>query len=194
VDYKPHEILEDDVNSYLRSKGYYIHQSTYHAIMPPDLAGLLAGRFSLTSLYFRGRADRIAVHQDLPIEFEWEAKTHHNRKYNDLTIEAYPLIHHISKSKLGVDCLYAARVNGRDTGFWVSEMPEIRCVFLPDRGEYRPIKGELIGYFQDYFPNKEIIQRGVNGSGDPFVIVDEMKLEELVDWRLLIDRLSVQGV
>ena len=150
VDYKPHKNLEDDVTDYLLDKGFIVHQSTYHEVMPRVLARILSLRFSLTALYLRGRADRIAIHRELPIEFEWEAKTHARKDKRDLTIEALPLVHHMAKSRLGVDCLYAARVHGKDVGFWVSNLPEIKCVFLPLRKEYEPIRGRLKRYFEYY--------------------------------------------
>lgn len=186
VDYEPHAILESGAAKYLQDLGFYIHESTYHSIMPQILKDILTRRFSFTSLYIRGRADRLAIHSNLPIEFEWEAKTHNNIKYNDLTLEALPLIHHISKSKLGVECLYIARVHNHEFGFWIDKMPPIRNIFLPPRSIYDPIRDKLKIIFKDYFPNKEIYEWRTGGTNDPFIIIDSEEINKLPDWRELV--------
>ena len=159
--------------------------------MKKEIKDLLSRRFTMTSLYIRGRADRIAVHKTLPIVFEWEVKTHANPKYDDLTMELLPLAHHISKLHLGVDCLYIVNVNQKYEGcFWVSNLPKIRSVFSPGRKEYESLEPIFDDIIHLYFPGKEIMRWGGGGSKDPFIIIDKSEMQILPDWRESILDLS----
>ena len=186
VDYQPHSDLETDVTEFLEGLGFAVHQSTYHSIMPKELVRIIQNRFTPTCLYVRGRADRLAIHKVEPIDFEWEAKTHANPKYGDLTIELQPLLHHISKSRLGVQCLYVFRVNNKDGGFWVNNIPPMRCAWFPPRVEYNASKDLWMKATKELFPGLKIVETPVNGSGDPFVIINQSDISNIQDWRELI--------
>lgn len=158
-------------------------------MFPKSVTEILSRRWSMTALYLRGRADRIAIHKTKPIEFEWEAKTHHNPRYSDLTIEFLPLVHHISKVKLGVKCLYVFNINGVDGGFWAHDLPQIRQIHFPPRVEYNLTRKFIMPLMKSYFPNASIYESVVNGSNDPFVIFDKSVIGKSRHWKELIDEL-----
>lgn len=190
VDYSLHTNLESRVKSYLDESGYHVYESTYHSVLPDVLKRLLSRRFSMTALYLRGRADRIAMHKIIPVEFEWEAKTHASQQYNDLTIELLPLVHHISKSALGVRCLYVFDVNGNEGGFWAHELPTVRQIHLPPRQEYKNILWNFENMADKYFRGVPVYRSGSGGSGDPFVIFDKSEIQALRHWQDLIDEVT----
>lgn len=189
TDNQNHKSLEVRVNEYLTEHGYITASATYHDVMPDAIKRILMNRFDFTSLYIRGRADRIAVHKVKNITFEWEVKTHQRTGKNDLTIEALPMLHHIIKDKLGVRCLYIFNVNGIEGGFWVRDMPAIRCTFVPPRPAYQPIRNELISMVKTIYPTMDIVEMPVGGTGDPFFIIDKEQIVRLIDWRILVDEL-----
>lgn len=190
VDHEPHKTLETRVKSYLEERGYYVHEATYHATLPEKMSQLLSRRFDMTSLYLRARADRIALHLMIPVQFEWEVKTHANPRYNDLTIELLPLAHHMAKAELGVQVLYVFNVNGREGGFWVHKMPPARVIFLPPRAEYNPFLWHFRNICAKYFRNVPVQEKEVNGSRDPFVIFDKAEIAKLRHWQDLIDEVT----
>lgn len=202
---KNHDAFEADALDWLEGQGFLCDKATYHEKMARQMIELLQSRYSLTSLYVRTRADRIAAHRELPIEFEWEAKT--ENKYPNIAVEMIPLAHHISKSKLGVRCLYICRMtapakqeNGpspsqalpkksiREFGFWANKniLPLVNAVFVPDRWdgpEYENFR--LIA--RTRFPNADQMHGfAVNGSGDPYVLINEHNLVDLRDWRTMV--------
>lgn len=189
-DFAPHLDLEQSVTDYLQSLGFLCSSLTYHDSLPETIVCLLKSRYSPTSLYLRGRADRIAIHTKLPIEFEYELKTHASKIQNDLTLEALPLIHHISKGKLGVKCLYIYRNPSKwiERGFWVHDLPTIDSFYIPNR--WNPIQTswyESIVTVSLYPRNIKIIKGVyVGGSGDPFFVIKEIEVAKLHPWQNLI--------
>ncbi len=186
-DYIPHKNLETDVKDFLESRNYLIYEATYHAIATTEIRDILRTRFTPTSLYLRGRADRIAIHKTLTLEFEFECKTHISRDYHDCTIELLPLIHHLSKSKLGVKCFYAYRDNtfspAIECGFWIDQLPKIREIWIPPRRTNNiPWFDELARF---WLPDIPVSHNAVGGSGDPFLIIDESIVKSLPHWQLL---------
>ena len=192
VDNKNHKSLERRVMDHLNSRNFMTASATYHDVMPKEIKDRLSRLFDLTSLYLRGRSDRIAVHKILPITFEWEAKTHVNSKYQDLTVEALPMMQHIIKSWLGVKCLYVFEINGNEGGFWVHEIPQIRCAWIPPRREYEEHREFFIKRVRWLFKDMNIVENPVGGTGDPFFIIDKEQIARLINWRILIDELLQQ--
>jgi hypothetical protein len=37
-----------------------------------------------------------------------------------------------------------------------------------------------------YFPDIPVVENQVNGSGDPFIIIDKKEIDKLKDWHTLI--------
>lgn len=190
VDDVRHATLQEKVNQYLSERDYSITSGAYHDIFDPEIVKLIQKRFTLQALYLRGRADRLAVNNRLPIEFEFELKTHHNNRYSDLCIEVLPFLHHQKKSQLGVDCLYIFEVNGVEGGFWVSEFPPIHRVNFPQRIEYRPIESIIKKFINDNLPDAKIYSSlSINGSGDPYLIVEWEYVKTAQDWKIMIGAL-----
>ena len=193
-DYIPHKKLEDDIKNYLKSRDYLIHEATYHAVGDDEVREILQTRFTPTALYLRGRADRVAIHTTFPLEFEFECKTHISRQYNDMTLEMLPLIHHLSKNRLGVNCLYAYRnpykEDENDYGFWIAELPQIRQVWIP------PLERNDMPWFRSladtWFPDIEQVIKNVGGTGDPYVIIDRSVVKNLSNWKDLIIQREIQ--
>lgn len=205
-DYKPHKKLESGVRDFLKSHNFLIYEATYHAVADKEIKDLLSTRFTPTALYLRGRADRIAIHKTKSIEFEFECKTHENPSFHDCTIEMLPLIHHLSKSKLGVKCLYIYRddiprvyriLEGPkkglcdrtsipiECGFWVDQLPSVREIRIP------PHERNDVDWFtklaRTWFPGVEINYKPIRGgTKDPFLIIDQSIIETYPHWQILI--------
>ncbi len=164
---------------------------TYHTRLPKLIARLLASRFDATSLYLRARADRIAIHKELPLTFEWEAKTHESKERHNISLEALPLIYHLNKAKLGVKCLYVYRDDKispiREVGFWIHALPPIDVIMIPDRWNKEMTKWYR-NIISQNLPGIHIVENvPVRGSGDPFVIIKEDYIDYLPHWKYLID-------
>jgi len=180
-----HIQLENDVRKYLSGLGFLTDEATYHSVMNPKVKDRLSHIYTPTSLYIRGRADRIAVHTQYDIVFEWEAKTHTSKKYHDMTLEALPLCHHLAKIQLDVECLYVYRdsIVGYDCGFWVKDIPPIRVIMIPERWG-RAKSDWFKDQFTRFWPETKIrTTPAYGGSGDPFVIIDQSIVAKLSHWQ-----------
>jgi hypothetical protein len=195
-DYKPHKDLESDIRAYTAGLGFKTSEATYHTVMAAEVVKILQRRFTPPALYIRARADRVAVHGVRCVEFELEAKTHQSTRFHDMTLELLPLVFHIAKLEVGVDCLYAYRNPFLDEnmGFWVSAIPPIRDITIPDRLEWKQLRGWVDGLINQFFPETKVLRKPYcgNGSGDPYLIIDRKDVLRLRDWRGLIqDRTQV---
>mgnify|MGYP001580142151 CR=1 FL=1 len=192
VHHPPHRVLEADITVYLVEAGYAVESATFHDTYAPDVASLLKRRDSPTALYLRARADRVAVHRQHPVEFEWEAKTHQSATRRDLCLELLPLLLHRLHARCDVACLYCCRIAGRDVGCWADRIP-IDTVMLP------ATVGPRVTWFRGltwrFLPDACLVELPtVAGSGDPFVIVPEAIWMTWADWRVLIDALIPEEV
>lgn len=185
-----HEWFEGIVNEKLRSLGYMVESATYHDIFPEDAKDMLSSNYTPASLYIRGRSDRIAIRADRV--FEFEVKTHENMRYNDMTLEALPLMHHVQKSWLGVDCLYMFH-NPKPPklwkGFWVSNMPEVRELRVPSNTRYSADAVAIVhAAAPSMFNPHKIITKPIMGDGshDPFIIVDSEIVKSLRDLKEIV--------
>ena len=61
----------------------------YHDIMPEKMVDLLKTRYDETSLYLRGRTDRISIHKNKALTLIWDGKLHESKKWHDCCIEFY---------------------------------------------------------------------------------------------------------
>lgn len=187
-----HNKFESETRAWLESRGFYTAQSPYHEHWPKPIVDTLKTRFSATALYLRGRADRAAVHRTLPIEFEFEVKMHESANKHDICLEALPFVHHMHNCKLQVRCMYIHRdpFIGREIGFWVHDMPQIRALFIPNRFRDDTVVGRLYNdVLPLQFPGADVVRTDWgNGSGDPFIVIDYRVAEQQPDWRLLVDR------
>lgn len=185
---KAHSKLEDDVTAFLNECGFLVEQAPYHTTMSIEMVSVLQDLYTPTSLYLRSRADRIAVRAYPPLAFEWEAKTHTSSRLHDCTIEVYPVAAHLLKSSMDVRCLYIYRdvEKGYDVGFWIHQMPDIRVIMIPDRWN-RAWTAWHKSYCNRFFPATSI-RTGTrsNGTGDPFLIIDESIVRGLPHWKDLI--------
>ena len=185
-----HEAFEGEVASWIASRGFLIAEATYHAVMPLKVADVVRRRETATARYLRHRADRIAVHPTLPIEFEWEAKTHGSAAGHNMAIDAEQWVQFAMHASLGVRCLlcYQDASADLDRGFWFHNLPPVNRVLLPDRwqGDIRlQMKQAIIRWI-----GVEPTDCGpIGGSNDPLIIVDEAVIRALPDWRALIGAL-----
>lgn len=180
-----HEKLEQDAKDFLSELGFLTDEATYHTVMNLEVKDRLSRIYTPTSLYLRGRADRIAVHKSLPLVFEWEAKTHESRNLHDMLLEALPLCHHLIKAQLDVECLYVYRNphKNHEAGFWIKDIPTVRIIMIPSRWSGDQISW-FTGQFKRFFPETDIRSTGSNaGSGDPFLIIDESTVTRLPHWK-----------
>ena len=185
-----HKEFEDSIVSYLESKGFITESATYHDVMSDSMQNILSSRYSLTLLYLRGRADRIAVHKEIiNLEFEWESKTHDSPKWKDLTLEMLPLLHHKIKAAIGVKVLYIIKdADNCEKGFWIDKLPIIREIHIPNRWTGKPHEKFFNDFAMSYFPNVNI-RKGIKsgGSGDPYIIIDYKTVRTFPDWKTLIE-------
>lgn len=190
-EYEPHKVLEERVKEYLIEKGFFVVQAPYHTTMPDSIVKLLGRRNSPSSLYLRGRADRIAIHRIKEIEFEWEAKTHYSQNKHDMTIEALPLAFHLAKAQWGVRCLYIYwnPFTDHEVGFWMHELPDMRVILIPRNRWDENHRLWFQGIFRHHFPGVPVSAPIIrsDGSLDPFAIIDESVFDTLPHWKELID-------
>jgi len=184
-----HRALEEDVKTFLEGEGFLVPPPIqYHEAWKencPVAINLLRNRFTRTALYVRTRADRLAFHKDLPLDFEFEPKTTGGK---NIDCEALPLCYHLALAQIGVRSLYPIRHTKRnlDVGFWVGEgiVPDV--IMVPDRWTPED-QAEYIATFQAWFPATDVIStRRTSGSGDPFALFDLDKAEKWPDWRTLM--------
>lgn len=186
-----HKELEVSATKWLEQNEFLCTCATYHEVMSENIQYILQQRHSSTALYIRGRADRLAIHKRLPIEFEYECKTHKSAEKDDLLIEMVPVAFHLAKSELGVRCLYIYRSRlGQEYGFWMhkNEMPKIREIHIPHRWNNAP---NLAANFKHIakvaFPNVPIqVGVQVRGTGDPYLIINRSEVLQLSDWHALV--------
>lgn len=176
-----HSKLEDSFRQELNDLDFLTDDLTYHSKMLPEIKNRLSLIYEPTSLYTRTRADRVAVHKYYPFVFHFEPKTHDSRKYHDWTIEVYPLaLHKTIAMDYGIRCLYIFYnpFTGDEAAFWSNNIPDLSCVMIPDRDV------NDVNWYENFcirtFPNTRIQHIGrVNGSGDPFVIIDQSIVKTL---------------
>lgn len=186
-----HAVLEKDVTAFLESHFYVTDAATYHEVFSAQMVERLKYQSNLTAQYVRTRADRLAVHHNHC--FEYEIKTHVRKdpRYQDMTIEALPMCHHIAKVQLGVSCLYCYRNphsnNGTDHGFWVSDLPPVACIFIPPKWSSEQI-AKFESIFGQYLPEIKIVRlrKHTRGGGDPFIKIEQSVVATLPHWKDLI--------
>jgi len=187
--YAPHATFEIEIAGHLSACGFLLGEATYHEVMPDAVRQRLVAIYDPTSLYVRGRADRVAVHGTHPVVFEWEAKTHSSRRGHDCMVELLPMLHHLSRAALGVRCLYAYRDAeiGVDGGFWIHDLPPVRAVYLTPRFDAE-LRALALPQIKRYMPSAQVCEiNRTLGSGDPFMVIDESVARTLTDWRQLVD-------
>lgn len=185
-----HDEFEKLVSKKLEMMGFKMAKAGYHDVYSEDIVNLLRSRFSFTALYIRMRADRIAIHANLPIEFELEIKTNAGPHAN-MAIEAFPIAIHRLLEQYGVRCLYiyCDFVRNLEKGFWVEEMPMPSKIYIPDRWNNKKIQ-QFREFFTYVFPDIPIkLTKRKYGSGDPFLIIQEEKIYNLPNWETVIARL-----
>lgn len=180
-----HQRIQDEVDRFLVDQGFAITSCTYHDAWPKEMVDIIKKRWSPTALYLRGRADRVAIHRSLPVEFEYEIKSGQPSS-RDMLVEALPLLHHIAKARLGVLCLYAYLApDDSDRGFWCHSVPPIRDVFLPRGCRGDDLSAMYVKILTDGFGKCRRL--GVTrGSDDPFCVIDAKSVSILPGWRTLI--------
>lgn len=185
-----HDRFEEEVARELESLGFRVAKAGYHQVFPEEIADLLKLRFSLTALYVRMRADRVAIHSQLPVEFELEIKTNSGPHAN-MALEAFPLAVHRLLAEYGVRCLYVYRdiTQNMEVGFWAGAMPPPVNVNIPDRwtGQEAEQFREILNRAFPGVPIRQIPWRW--GSGDPFAVIAAEKVRCLPDWRSLVKEL-----
>jgi hypothetical protein len=184
-----HEEFQNEVVQWLENQDFIIVKQPYHDVMPDHVTRILQGRWSLTALYLRGRSDRLAIHKFLPVEFEWEVKTTPEKSnWLNCSLEAWPLVHHIAKARLGVDCLYLYKnlKTDEECGFWMNNLPEVHKVKIPPRPEYDDVRDLITDELRAYFPRARFDGANVQGTGDPFVIILRSVIQRLPHWQDLI--------
>jgi len=188
-----HEKFERRVIEKLRAIGFSVSSATYHDVLERDVSEALARNYSPTALYIRTRADRIAVRHDL--SFELECKTHENARYEDMTLEILPVIHHINKVDLGVDCLYAYwnPFTAMYRGFWVSDMPRVRDIRIPSNTRYDDDAVGVVKQAESIFDEARVYTNAGRGDGsnDPYIIIDKSDVQNMRRLKDIFDSIEL---
>jgi hypothetical protein len=186
--HQPHKNLEIEVGEFLESRGFYLSSSTYHDVMPDEISERLSRIYTPTSLYVRGRADKLAIHKTKNLVFEWEAKTHGGSPFHNMALEVMPFIHHLTRAQHHVKCLYCYRdpEMGYECGFWIHDHPQIKAIKLPRRWN-GGLRRWFIEQFELFLPHVPVNDcKGTGGSDDPFLVIHEYYAKHLPDWRDLV--------
>lgn len=186
-----HDGLMEEFKDHLKKKGYLWYEADYGSIAGDDCKDTLRKRTAPSSVFLRTRADRIAVRHDC--EFEFDAKTKQNA-YDDIAIEALPLIHHsLIFSYFALRCIYAFRWIQRecpDVGFFVDmefcSLVDTVWIFTW-RDDMAQVNEWMRQAQPTFFPNAEVRElRGCRGSGDPMAIVSAHKARKMPHWERLV--------
>jgi len=188
-DHAPHVDLLHTVERYLIDHGATILPSLcYHDVLPVEIQTRLKCCLHPSAHYLRTRADRIVMTSEPEARlFEYDVKTAAARgaDQQDMCLELTPTACHVLL-RHQIDCLFCYRhIDGREYGFWCSDPPEVRSVFIPYRNHQ---------FFDIYhsmavsaFPGSNVRRIGsTRGSGDPFIVIDQSVLATLSDWRSLL--------
>jgi len=189
-----HGTFEGEVDSFLMDNGFLIESAPFHNTMSEEFVELLQYNFNPCSMYIRARADRVAIHPETGVVFQWEAKTHWEEKGSDMMLEALPLCYHLTLSQFDVSCLYVYKDphRGYEKGFWIKDLASIQkdCIFIFNRDIYTTgILRNINTYFDHCFPGiRQVHTRGPGkGSGDPCLKIPEEVVKTLPHWKDLIN-------
>lgn len=175
-----HARAQAAVDRWLEHAGFRLTSATYHETWPDDMIEIVKGRYSLTALYLRARADRVAIHRQWPVEFEYEIKTFPTDPKMNLAIEALPLLHAVRRAELGVRTLYACLNDaGEECGFWCDDVPPVWKTHIPANAKPCP---DCYVDVLSWFGEPELLPR-VRGSGDPYVLIRRADALRLPSWR-----------
>ena len=177
-------------SGWLTENGFDVGELTYHRHLDPKVVQTLTRRVSPTALTIRTRADRIAVHRTLPVEFLVELKTGSSRSYSNWAIELLPLAHHLCDAAMfSVQSLYAYVDASRHVqpGFWCTEPPPVSVVRIPCRWQDTD-QDRFAVLANTWLPNVRVIRDAPweFGSGDPYVLIDADGVGSCSDWRDLV--------
>jgi len=191
-EHEPHEKLLTDVKAALDQRGdiWLLPSACYYDLLNKTESQALGFCAHPSAHYYRTRADRLAALCDkerIVKLFEYDAKTTAPRQSgkDDMCVELTPLALH-SLMRHHIDCLYCYRhVDNTDRGFWCSDMPEPRVVFIPARND------EFFAHYEhmagNAFPGTDRVRiTATRGSGDPFAVFDSSTWRALPDWRELV--------
>ena len=165
----------------------------YHDIMPKETVELLKSRYDSTSLYLRGRTDRISIHKKKALTLIWDGKLHESKKYHDCCIEFYQFrTYFVLSDCCEVRFLYIYYTPFGEDKIIKSFEPDnikIREVKVPNRYEkrYDSIRSSVKKHLHI---DDEIVNQCKNspyGSNDPYIIIDQSTLCELPDWKSIIN-------
>jgi hypothetical protein len=204
-----HDAFVQEIENYALSKGCSFQGNpAYHDRLPSDQSEKLRFDYSAAGLAERLRCDKRIMNHSSGQHMLTEAKTSYRAtgpaKY---LFEAYQIgIHKAQRD----ECFYAIRkVCGdelRDCGFRVAknfgvgQIQEIRIPVLIRRnlgvvsrlnGECRDDSEFYAAAFAEWFPGVPVkLTNKKNvccGSGDPYAVMDDSFMNQLGDWRVLID-------
>jgi len=182
--YKPHQIFQDEIQSLLESKGFDIIQFTYHDLLQPDQISRLGRNNSLAALYIRTHTDLLGVAYGDRYSCLVEIKSSENKRFRNMSIEAYPFgVNSILSRLCGVDIYYFWKdfITDKSIGFYAGTHPKVDRIIIPKwRWSVEEIdswKTILSGLFQEV--PVMVKPTGRYGSGDPMVIILESEIELL---------------
>mgnify|MGYP001364964308 CR=1 FL=1 len=183
---------EEYVADWLKATGFIVEDATYHTVFSQRGKSLMQRRSSPTALVIRHRADRIAIHPELEVEFHVEIKSESPDHYGNMLLEMLPLAMHVIDHDLyGTKCLYAYIKNenrGRQQhGFWVHDRPSID--FFRITYSWQERSTWLLAIARRAFGDSlrvKYAERRTGGSDDPYVQISENSLCALPDWRNLV--------
>lgn len=187
-DHVQHADLIKEFEDYIKTQNCIIIPTGYESMYLNSTIKLLQRNFTPEILEIRTHPDGIVKHKFIDsIIFNVEFKTE-TGKYPNLSLELIPFINNKKYFKeKKIDCLYVVKVKNKDYGFWSSNTPYIARIIIPPRYYEKDLGFWVENLCKQYYPEIEIERNPSSGSNDPFLIIHEKNLNNLPDWRKLIE-------
>ena len=184
-----HDSFESRVYAELEQRGFVVHDLTYHTHLERETVDRLKRIRTPTALLVRTRADRIAMHQTMPLVAKIEVKTS-GYANGSFALDAFQLATHIIEAHtLGAQCLYICfqRTVNYEFGFWASEIRDrIAGIYVPPywHGFVREFPDWLLSAFPDA-PVRWLTYE-TQGSNTPYVLMSPSTVRSLGHWQTLL--------
>lgn len=180
-DPKRHDRFVDEIRQWIFGYGFKSEQL-------PEPPTEIRKRNSPTSLSRRHIPDIFAYHTIHECELWLDAKTDdRSRSSGNFSMELAPLLFARSRSMDCADTLFCCQSVHWDVGFWSSDVPPIRSIFIPKEWDAYPV---IMGWYKEQcmkllngvsIDDQYLGRKG--GSGTPFIVVNMDDMQRLTNWR-----------
>jgi hypothetical protein len=185
-----HEVLVKRVEDFARAAGWRAIAMTYHNQDGGDALKLAGDN---TGLYVRTLPDLVFTNGQRTILVE--VKTHLSDRYSDATPELFPIV--VARAlwyTVGVRTLYVYEdpLAGISAAWWGHEVFEevpVTAIYVgTQRPEYQELAALVRCWQRSWLIPADVPVKTVqtNGSGDPYVVIPERVLRNLLPWHVVL--------